>query len=146
MADLNRYLRRFWRLVSPPGRPGPAGVPSDRARTITDEIGAVLESIDAVQEEAQRIRADAGQKARQRREEATERARRTLADARSRLDEERAAAQARHRGDVRGQAEAMLETARREAEAVRTRADRNVDEYAGRIAERLLELEIEEAD
>lgn len=138
MTDLDRYLRRFWRLMAPPGRPGSAAVPEDRSQTISDEIGSVLEAVDVVQAEAERIRSDAERQAQQRRETARQEAERILADARSRAGEVRAEAEMLQRRHIETQTETALAAAHTEAESLRERVDRGVAALAAEIVERLL--------
>lgn len=146
MADLNRYLRRFWRLVSPPGRAGPVAVPVDRVSTVSEELAHVFELIDAVQAEADRIREDGERAARNRRDEAELQANGVLADARAGVDQARAEAQAHHRRDIEHDTEATLRAARREADAVKAQADDGIDALAQRIADELLAFDARAED
>ncbi|HZD52241.1 MAG TPA: hypothetical protein VE175_04290, partial [Woeseiaceae bacterium] len=137
MADLNRYLRRFWRLVAPPGRPGPVAVPVDRAASVADELGVVFERIDAAEEEADRIREAGHERARRYLEHADERVRRILADARAAADQARADAQAHHRQDLRAENEAALAAAREEASAIKARSGDNLETLTQHILGRV---------
>lgn len=100
MADLARYLRRFRRLVSPPGRPGPGGVPRERGRELADELAEVFAAIDAIADEADRIRQEGEEAARQRREGAEQEVERILAAADDEAEQARADAAAAHRRDL----------------------------------------------
>jgi flagellar biosynthesis/type III secretory pathway protein FliH len=143
MADLDRYLRRFRRLVSPPGRPATAGAPSDREVGLRDELGDVFAAIDAVAREAEQLREDARHRAAQRRGEATDRAARIVADARDDADRERSEAAAAWRTRVERDLTVVEQEAVGQAADVRSRTDERLDDVAARVVDRLLSCEFE---
>lgn len=141
MADLSSYLRRFRRLMSPPGRPGPAAVPKDRTADVSGELADVYGAVDAIAEEARRIRRDAEDRAEQRRTEAREEAERIRTQARERAEEERATAGAEKRSDLEDELREAAAAAEEEAVQVRMRAAQRIERLADRIAEQVLTAE-----
>ena len=127
MPDLGRYLRHFRRLVSPPGRPGPIGVPADHLAELSEELEAVFRAVDAIQEEADRIRKDSESEARKKQEEAEDEAGRIVADARDRAEQVRAEEAARQRRDIEKDAQTALDQAEQQAEETRKRANEKLD-------------------
>lgn len=138
MADLDKYLRRFRRLVSPPGRPGPAAVPSDRAEERSDELQEVFAAIDRIEGEAREILDDGEERSEAMLADAEEEARRLLSEAGERADEARAEEQARHRRSVEEDSRSALEEARDEVREIERRVDTNLQSVADRVLERIL--------
>lgn len=137
MPDLSKYLRRFRRLVSPPGRPGPIAVPADRSARAADELEAVFQAVDAIQEEAERIRDESAEQARGKDAEAEDEAKRILSQARDRAEQVRAQEASRHREDIEKEAQSALDEARREARRIRERTQDKLDSMAQRLVARL---------
>lgn len=138
MPDLDRFLRRFRRLVAPPGRPRPAGVPVDREAALSDELAEVFAAIDAIQEDAEAIRKEGKEKAEELRSRAEEEARRVISEGEDQADEVRAEEAARHRERLQEEVQKALALARSDAEEVRERANERVDELAGRVVDLVL--------
>jgi len=138
MPDLDRFLRRFRRLVAPPGRPRPAGVPLDREAALSDELAEVFAAIDAIQKEAEAIGKEGRKKAEALRSEAEEEVRRVISDGEDQADRVRAEEAARHRGRLREDVQKTLARALGDAEEVRKRADDRLDEFAGRVVDLVL--------
>jgi vacuolar-type H+-ATPase subunit H len=137
MPDLSRFLRRFRRLVSPPGRPGPIAVPADRSAELSSELEAVFRAIDGIQEEAERIRKQSEDEARKKKEEAEEEAGRILSEAGDRAEQARAEEASRHREDIEQETRRALDEASKEAEQIRGRVDQKLDSVAERVVARL---------
>jgi len=115
------FLERL-RPSAAPGAPASAGVPADRVAERSAELEALFGQLDAVQAEAERIRADGVAAAAQRREVAQRQARSLVADAQRRAQAERSAAAAAARASGEHDAERILAQAHREAEVLAERA------------------------
>ena len=135
VADLSRYLRRFRRLVSPPGRAAPGAVPSDRRAELADELAELFAAIDEVQQEAERIRGEGEEEAERRREEADEQVERILSSAREETEELRADEAARRRQEIEDTIEEIRGDAEREAEAARARSQDRIGALADRVVD-----------
>ncbi len=125
--------------MSPPGRPGLAGVPTDHEAQVADELRDVFAAIDAIEDETRRIRTEAQERAERRRAESEAEAERILADAIRGAEQVRADAAARHRRDLDEDIAATLEQARVAAEDVVARADARLDETAQEVVSRVLD-------
>lgn len=143
MPDLSRFLRRFRRLVSPPGRPGPIAVPADRSAELSGELEAVFRAIDEVQQEAERIRKQSEDEARKKKDEAEEEARRILSEAGDRVEQARAEEASRHREDIEQETRKALDEASKEARGIRDRVDEKLDSMVERMIARLTGAEEE---
>lgn len=143
MADLDRYLRRFRRLVSPPGRPATAGAPSDREVGLRDELGDVFAAVDAVQGEAEQLLEDARREAEHRRAEAGDRAARIVAEAREDAERERTEAARAWRDRVERDLSDARQEADRQVTEVRTRTDERIEGVVDRAVHDLLSSEFE---
>jgi vacuolar-type H+-ATPase subunit H len=138
MSDLSWYLRRFRRLVAPPGRPGPAGATTDAHADQRAELAELFVLIDDIERQAQGILEDADEQARRRSRDADEEAQRIVADADAGLDQARADAAARHRRHIEGEIVDIRAEAAAEAEDLRGRAQHNLDALTERIVRRIL--------
>lgn len=144
MADLARFLRRFRRLASPPGRAGPLAVPLDRARARSGELEDLFVAIDAISEEAERILSEAEERCVKVREDAEKGVSRLLDDARSEADAARADESVRRREELEEERRSTLDEAQEEAGGVRARAQDRLEDLAQRIVRELLEFRDEE--
>ncbi|MGZ8437159.1 MAG: hypothetical protein ACXW4H_00345 [Candidatus Limnocylindrales bacterium] len=97
MLNLQELLRRFRPLVVAPGRAGPATVPVDRTADLMAELTGVFASIDAIDDEAERVEEDARHRAGQVEVAARSRATRLTSNASERAAAENAAAYAERR-------------------------------------------------
>ena len=138
MADLGSYLRRFRRLMSPPGRPGPMAVPSDRVADTTDELAELLAAVDVIDQEARATLADAHDRAQRRREQGRLEADRIRREAQQQAEEERAAAAADQRSQLEDELQGLADAATHEAEEVRQAAADRLDDLAAEVAARVL--------
>jgi DNA anti-recombination protein RmuC len=143
MADLSKYLRRFRRFVSPPGRPGPAAVPVDRVQEMSGELAEVFQAIDAVEAEAERIRQRGRTETERKQKEAERETERLLSEARDLSDQTRAEEAARRTEDIEREARAALDEAREEADDVRKRSEGKLDAAARSIVDGLLGADAE---
>lgn len=125
--------------MSPPGRPGLAGVPTDHEAQVADELKDVFAAIDAIEQETRRIRAEAEVRAERGREASEATAERILADAIRGAEQVRADAAAEHRRDLDEDVAATLERARAAAEDVVVRAHARLDAIAGEVVSRVLD-------
>lgn len=145
MAELDRYLRRFRRMVSPPGRPGPAAVPADRAAELASELAPLFASIDDIDAEAGRILRDADEEIERIEDESRGHAQEILSRAREQSAVARAEAIAKQRDEAEKEIHRAHEEAAREADRIR-RVGRDripdlVDEVIARIREAALDEE-----
>lgn len=145
MADLSRYLRRFRRLVSPPGRAAPGAVPSDRRAELSDELAEVFAAIDEIEQEAERIRGEGEEEAERRRDEADEHVERILNSAREETEELRAEEAANRRQEIEDTIEEIRGDAEREAEAARGRSQDRIGDLADRVVDLVVSIDVEEA-
>jgi hypothetical protein len=93
MAVVGVAVRDLLERFRPAGAPGaatPAGVPSDRAAALSDELGPVLALLADVEEECARIRREGDELAARVRADAAARAAATLAGGRDRAEAARA--------------------------------------------------------
>jgi hypothetical protein len=142
VADLARFLRRFRRVASPPGRPGPGAVPADREARRAHELEAVLAAIDAVDREAREILAAADAEALRVKRESEVTARRLVEEAKDGAAAVRAAASARRRGDVDHLVATARSDGQAQAEEVAQQARARREDVAARLAERVREAYI----
>ncbi len=125
-------LQRF-RLAGTPGAPAAAGVPADREAEVSAELEPVLARLTDAEQEAERLRAGAGDEAARRVRDAADRAQADLAAARLDADAERADAAARVRSRADAELAAVLEEARNEADRTTRRAAERMPEYVDRV-------------
>lgn len=144
VADLARFLRRFRRLASPPGRAGPAAVPLDRDRARSEELEDLFAAIDEIGEEAERVLSEAEERCAKIREDAETGVSRLLDHARSEADAARADESVRRRAELEEERRSTLDEAREEASGVRARAQDRLEDLAQRIVRELLELRDDE--
>lgn len=138
MVELSHYLRRFRRLVSPPGRQSPPARPADRRSALRDELSEVLQAIDHLEHESAHVREQAEQRARRRREEAEEEAERIRSRAEVELDDIQAEEAADRRRDIENEIERARAAGDERAEQIRGRAGPRVEGLAERIVQRIL--------
>ncbi len=141
VPDLARFLRRFRRAVSPPGRPGPVSVPVDEESVRAEELRDVLAEIDDLAARAQHIRDEADARARDRRAAADAEAEQLLSRARAGAEVARAEAAALSRHDADEAIRSTEAAARQQAEEIRTRAEARLDDLAARVVRAVLEGE-----
>jgi hypothetical protein len=118
MLDLQELLRRFRPLVVPPGKAGPATVPVDRTADIMAELAGVFASIDEIEDEADRIEGEAGDRAREIAASSALEAARLTSVAQQRVPAERAAADAERRRLYEEATRVKLEAAEDEARRI----------------------------
>ena len=99
MPVLDTFLRRLRPLVAPPGTGGPAAVPVDHARDLESELAGVFASIDAIDDAAERLVAEARAEADHRLSTSSAEAARIDAEALDRAGRGRAAAYLERRTD-----------------------------------------------
>jgi hypothetical protein len=131
MLNLQELLRRFRPLVVAPGRAGPATVPVDRTADLMAELADVFAAIDAIDDEAERVEADAHQRAGQAEVAARLGATQLTSSAQQMAAAERAAAYAErtalHQHAIHLQLEAATEEAHRIERASRERTPACID-------------------
>jgi vacuolar-type H+-ATPase subunit H len=146
MATLSWYLRRFQRLVAPPGRPARIGVAPTPQTGPPRELDDVLDAVDAIRREADRIRDDAAAEAERVRADAADRADRVLAQAQRQAAAQRDEVAALHRSRIDDGIAAALAAADDEASEIRARATGRVDELAERIVRDILRADLAAAE
>lgn len=139
MSDLSWYLRRFRRLVAPPGRPAAAASPTEEGAGPHDELAELFGLIDDIEREARRISEQAREEAQHRRSDGDERARRILAEANADLEQVRADEAARHRRHIEGEVGDIRAAAAKQAADLGDRARRRLDELADRVVQRIVD-------
>lgn len=132
MARSRDLLQRF-RPAGAPGTAASAGVPADRVAELSAELEPVLALLDAVSEEARRIRAEGSREAARIRAGAAERVRTMVATATREAEADRIAAAAQVNERAAAEADETLAAARAEAAALRLRADEHLQECADRV-------------
>jgi hypothetical protein len=128
MLDLERFLRRFRPFVIAPGMAAPATVPVDRTADIMAELARLLASIDEIEDECDRIEAEAEDRSREVAMSANLEAARLASDAQEMASTEHAAACAERRRFHEDAIRARRQIAEREARRIeRTARDRIPD-------------------
>ena len=117
MVRSGDFLARF-RPVGAPGPAAAAGVPVDRARELTAELGSVLDSLADTLAQAQAIREGAATEAARRRRDGDSQVEALLSATREQAQAQRAAVLREARAEAETAAAAVLEAARAEAAAV----------------------------
>lgn len=118
----SRDLLQRFRPAGTPGAAASAGVPADRVAELSAELEAVFLLLADAELETRRIRAEGRREAERVRRDAGERARTLVSTAQIQAEADRAAAAARVRERAQGEASAVIDAADREADAVRRRA------------------------
>lgn len=139
MTTLRAILDRF-RPATPPGRPGPAGVPTEAKFTPVDELGPVFSLLGSVEEECSSIRAHADRAAAAIVHAAAERARAIEADAAGSADRERAAVAAAVRAATQTQFAEQLSAAGREADKLRADGMAGLDSRVAAVVSKVRSL------
>lgn len=132
MVSTREFLERL-RLAGTPGAPALSGVPADRTGERSAELQGVLASLDAVQDQARAIRAQAEAEAARRRRAAVDRAAAVLAAARRDAETERRTAADRGRVTAAHEVDAVAAAAAAEAAEVARRAAERRDGLVDRI-------------
>lgn len=143
MPDIDRYLRRFRRMVSPPGRPGPTAVPADRETELATELAPLFASIDDIDAEAARIGEDADVEVEEIEGESRERSQEILSRGREQAAVARADAIAGQRREANEDIRHLSEDAQQEAERIRRVGSSRIP---GLVEEILARIEREAAD
>ncbi len=138
--DPTRSLRRFRRLVSPPGRAAPAAVPVDRDATLAQELAAVLSAVDEVDREVTRIREEADERAQRVRDDADAEAARLLDEASETADRERADAGAARTREIEDELADLEARTDAEVAAVRATAANHHDDVVAQLVRRALDV------
>ncbi|MVU78465.1 hypothetical protein GPX89_14570 [Nocardia sp. ET3-3] len=131
MARWRDFLDRF-RPAGTPGPAGPHGVPADRAAEASAELLPVLRRLDSIQDEADRLRAEAERRAERIRADGD-------AQAHALVDNARAAAEsvtAETMAAELARAEPPNPADQTAAAAVGDRAQRRLPEYVRRVTDR----------
>jgi hypothetical protein len=134
VAALPRLLRRFQRLLTPPGRPASAlGVPAS-GESLEGELQPLLTTLDEIDGEARAIVARAEDEAARRREAAAREAAAIVERARgsAAAEYERAVAAARAQRADRAGAQAQAD---REVERIRSLSDERVGRLVSEVIE-----------
>jgi len=130
-------VREFLERLRPsatPGAPSASGVPADRPKERSSELEGAFASLAGVQAEVERIRTEATAEARARRESGAERARAIIDEARRNAEAERASAAASVRADAQSMVERILVDGRRDAAEILDRARARLPELAESVA------------
>ena len=135
MAALPRLLRRFRKLVAPPGRPASAlGIPAS-GDDLEAELAPLLAGLERVEDEARDIRARAREEADRRRDRAVREAATIVERARATADVERARAASAARAEADAGAATARETAAREVARIRALREERLDELVPEVIE-----------
>jgi NACalpha-BTF3-like transcription factor len=128
-------------MVAPPGRPGRRAVPIEGPRDVEEELAPILEGIDQIADEADRIRQDARQRAGARDIKAREESEAILEEARQRAAAARAEAAA-DRTRLSEEEIALVEAqARAETEMISQAAADRLPRLVERVVEQVFSLE-----
>jgi hypothetical protein len=131
-------LDRF-RPAGAPGAAGAAGVPTDRQKSVADELAPVFAGLAGVEAECDRMRREAAQTAAHRRADAADRARVMVARARGEAAAIRAAVAARIREDTAAELAQLVARTTAEADELRRRGARRLPELVSMVVERVRE-------
>ncbi|MGF7120592.1 hypothetical protein [Rhodococcus sp. AG1013] len=131
----SRDLLRRFRPAGTPGAAASTGVPADRVSELSAELAPILALVADDDAQADRVRAEAEQKAQRTTELAAQRARDRLTDARLRAEAERSAAAAQVGRGSAQQAERIVADARREADVVRERGRERIPDLVRRVVD-----------
>jgi hypothetical protein len=128
-----RLLRRFQKLVAPPGRPAAAlGVPAS-GEDLAAELAPLLATLDRADVEAAAIRRAAAEEAAERRERGTREAAAMIERARSAAEAERARAAAAGRSEVAARAAGEREATAREILRIEAVREERIDELLAAV-------------
>ncbi|MBF6299016.1 hypothetical protein IU459_15900 [Nocardia amamiensis] len=131
-----RPWRDFLERFRPAGTPGAAvlrGIPADRAHDIAGELEPVLALLDHTQAHAERIRADAVDRARERRDDARRRSEEIIAAARDSVESIRVDALTHARMEAAAERADQAEAASAEIEQMRARVSARLPGYVERV-------------
>ncbi len=144
MSDLSRYLRRFRRMVAPPGRPGLRAVPSDGPKDTSAELASIIREIDEIAAEAEAIRDEAERSANERQAAARDDAEAVIEKASQQAEVARAGAAA-ERAEASEQEIASLESdAKAEVDRIAAVSEERMARLVDQIVERVLALDVTE--
>jgi hypothetical protein len=135
---LTAYLRRFRRVVAPPGRPAPGAVPADRVADVRAEVVDLLTAIDRIGEEATEIVRRTEAEVEDLRIQTRTRVERLSADARHQASEARQTAAALRQERVTEELEALLDEARGRAAEIEHKARERLPLFTDRVLAVLL--------
>lgn len=136
MTTLRAILDRF-RPAAPPGRPGPAGIPTEARFTPADELAPVFALLDSVDLQCSSIRARATRDAGIVIRAAAERASVVEAEAIGAANRERATVAAKLRATAQTQLAEQISAAKQEADAIRAEGTRDVDSLVHAVVKKV---------
>jgi hypothetical protein len=133
VVALPRFLRRFQKLVAPPGRPASAlGVPAS-GEDLAAELAPLLAALDRADGEAAAMRTAAQDEAGRRRQRAAREAAAVIERARGTAEAERRRAVLAGRGEIAAREGAEREAAAREIARIEAVREERIDELLAEV-------------